>query len=313
VRILENTFSWSSSRASTFGRCLRAYWWQYYGAWGGWESDAPAEAREAYLLKNLSTRWAWVGTVVHSVIEHLLKRLHRRALGGQLRFEKEAVDVAHEIEETTRLMRLHFRESKRGEYRASPKRRFGLAEHEYGEPVSDEEWRGFHDKAVQAVEGFLRSEVFAKIRASDPATWLPIEALDKFQLEGTDVWAAPDFGLRLPDGGGEIYDWKTGAVAPEANRLQLACYTLYAEARHGIDPERVRSHLVYLGPSVEVHDFTLTRAELDEARRTIRASMDAMRARLADPNANRADREDFPMTEDRGRCAVCVFRRLCGR
>ena len=44
-----------------------------------------------------------------------------------------------------------------------------------------------------------------------------------------------------------------------------------------------------------------------------RASMDEMRARLADPAANRAEREDFPLTDDLSKCEVCVYRRLCGR
>ena len=127
------------------------------------------------------------------------------------------------------------------------------------------------------------------------------------------VWAAPDFARADEDGGAELYDWKTGAVRPEKNRLQMACYTLYMEEKHGVEPARLRTHLVYLGDDVQVHDFVFGPDDLDAGRRTIRESMDAMRARLADPEANRAEMDDFPMTEDRGRCAVCVYRRLCGR
>ncbi|MHC5009509.1 MAG: PD-(D/E)XK nuclease family protein [Planctomycetota bacterium] len=313
MRILENQFSWSSSRAGAFRRCLRAYWWQYYGSWGGWDPQAPAETREAYTLKNLSYRWAWVGTVVHHVVEHILKRLQRQATSGHFEFGATDIDPTWEVEETTRLMRRHYRESRSGAYRNKPKKKFGLAEHEYRDPVPDEEWRACNDKARAAVRGFLESDVFARIRATDPSTWFPIETLDQFDLDGVGVWAVPDFAYRLPDGGAEIYDWKTGAVSEDANRLQLACYTLYVATNHGVDPLRVKNHVVYLGPEVVVHDFVLTAEEIEEARTAIRASMDEMRARLADPAANRAEREDFPLTDDLSKCEVCVYRRLCGR
>ena len=35
--------------------------------------------------------------------------------------------------------------------------------------------------------------------------------------------------------------------------------------------------------------------------------------RLRDAAANVAAKEDFPMTDDRARCAGCAFRRPCGR
>ena len=312
MRVLENNFSWSASRASTFAWCHRQYWWQYYGAWGGWERNAAPEPREAYILKNLSSRWAWVGTIVHQRIEEFLKRLQHKAGSGELNFDEDAIDVEAEVERTTERMRTQWRESRRREYEIRPKHRFGLMEHEYADPVADEEWKALNAKACTAVRSFLESDVFGVIQASDVSTWFPIEALDQFDLEGVGVWAFPDFARRMPDGGVEIYDWKTGEVNP-ANRLQLACYTLYMQANHGIDPTKVKNILVYLGEEVVIHDFVLTLDELEEARLEIVASMDEMRARLKDVEGNVAVRDDFPLTDDLERCGMCVFRRLCGR
>ena len=36
----KNEFSWSVSRDSTFRKCQRMYYYQYYGSWGGWNDDA---------------------------------------------------------------------------------------------------------------------------------------------------------------------------------------------------------------------------------------------------------------------------------
>ena len=45
---LANEFSWSRSRDATFHDCRRRYFYQYYGAWGGWETTAPEEVRRLY-------------------------------------------------------------------------------------------------------------------------------------------------------------------------------------------------------------------------------------------------------------------------
>jgi hypothetical protein len=310
---LENTFSWSNSRAATFDRCLRSYWWQYYGAWGGWERGAPAKTRLAYVLKNLTSRWAWVGSSVHEAIESILKDMHAKAMHGQLQFGESGPDVEHEVEKLTESMRTQYRQSLTKRYVDNPKRNFGLMEHEYDDPVSRDEWKKTSEKARTALRSFLTSEVFAHIAASDPRGWLPIEHLDQFHLDGVGIWAAPDFALRLEDGHGELYDWKTGAVHPERSRLQMACYTLYMEEKHGVAPARLRNHLVYLGEAVEVHDSVFSTEELRAAREEIRVSMTKMQTLLTDAERNVADAASFPLTDDLDRCRTCVFRRLCDR
>lgn len=314
MKPLENEFTWSASRDGAFQRCARLYWWNYYGSWGGWERTSPPEAREAYILKNLTTRWAWVGSAVHEAIEGLLRRLQREAHGGDLAFETPAdVRPEVEVEALTERMRDQFRESREGHYRARPKKAFGLMEHEYADPVTRGEWQGMSDKAREALRSFFASEVYARIRESDPRLWLPIEALGRFDFEGTPVWAVLDFALQTPEGRVEIYDWKTGAVDPQGNRAQLVCYALFVHAEHGVPPERTTTRLVYLGTKPEIHDVTVGPADIAEVSASMRASIAAMRERLKDPAKNVARREDFPLTDDLEKCRVCTFRRLCHR
>src|SRR5262244_3446769 len=71
-RILTNDFSWSRSRDEKFRDCLRAYYLHYYRSWGGWEPDAPDDIRRLYVLKKLSNRYNWAGSVVHYTIRHTL-------------------------------------------------------------------------------------------------------------------------------------------------------------------------------------------------------------------------------------------------
>jgi RecB family exonuclease len=314
VKPLENEFTWSSSRDGTFQRCPRLYWWSYYGSWGGWDRSAPSEAREAYVLKNLSTRWAWVGSAVHGAIESVLRRLQREAQGGDLAFEKAAEMVPEvEVEALTQRMRDQFRESREGHYRSRPKKAFGLMEHEYADPITGAEWKAMSEKAREALRGFFASDIFARLKASDPRLWLPIETLGRFDFEGTPVWAVLDFAQKTPEGGVEIYDWKTGVVDPAGNRAQLVAYALFVKSEHGVPPERTTTRLVYLGPKTEVHDVTVGPADIAEVSAAMRTSIGGMRAKLKDPAKNVAQRDDFPMTDDLEKCRICTFRRLCHR
>jgi len=313
VGTLENKFSWSNSRAAMFDRCPRSYWWQYYGSWGGWERNAPTKTRLAYVLKNLSSRWAWVGSAVHEAVEHVLLRIRDQAAQERFEFAESRPDVDREVEALTERMRAQYRQSLSRKYRDRPKHSFGLMEHEYEDPVTREEWQETSEKARLALRAFLESDVFEHIRTSDPTTWIAIEQLDQFILDGVGVWAVPDFVRHAGDGGAELYDWKTGAVKPERSRLQMACYTLYMQDRHGVRPATLTNRLVYLGEQVAVHEFVFDEATLREAREEIRESMARMQARLSDVAGNVADPANFPLTDHLKRCRTCVYRRLCGR
>ena len=224
---LKNQFTWSASRHGSFAYCKRQYWWSYYGSWGGWNRDAPGRAREAYMLKNLANRWTWAGTVVHETIENVLRGLHGGGSQRALGFDEHGLDLEAEIENATELMRTQWAESRSGEYRLRPKKRFGLLEHEYDEAIPRAEWQAANEKVRNGLRAFFTSALWDRIRESDPGQWLPIETLDQFDFEGTGVWAVLDFALHVPGDGIEIFDWKTGEVKPEANKLQLGCYALY--------------------------------------------------------------------------------------
>ncbi len=310
---LENRFTWSLSRDGSFRYCPRQYWWNYYGSWGGWKAEAPGEVRTAYVLKSLSNRWAWVGSLVHSAIEGLLRQAQAAGADGLLAFERPAIGVDRELDALSERMRREWSESRDGEYWRNPKRHVGLIEHEYREAVPPEEWQAMHQRARAALRAFLESDAYQRIRRSSPTRWLPIEQLDSFDFEGTPVWVVLDFALERPDGGIDIYDWKTGEVKPESDRTQLAIYAQYLHSARQIEPTHVSTHLVYLGQTAREFDFRVGEAELKEARGVMRASIAAMRTRLRDPERNGAAREDFPLTDDLERCRVCAFRRLCGR
>lgn len=293
---LENRFSWSKSRHEKFEACLRQYYYQYYGSWGGWERDAPPEVRELYILKKLTNRHAWSGTAVHDAIRRILTLLRDGA----------EIDPERIVATVRASMRAQFRESREGAYRF--RKAFGLREHEYAEEVSAEEWRASWELVESCLRAFFRSRWVDLARSLPREAWLPIDELGSFLYRGVPVFGAPDFAFRA-GGGVVLVDWKTGK-AREADRDQLLGYALYARATWDVPLERIQGRVVYL-PELDEVEVVVDDASVADFERRMQDSIDRMRALLVDSERNLARIEDFPRTETSATCLHCAFRRPC--
>jgi hypothetical protein len=298
---LINEFSWSRSRDGCFQECRRRYYYQYYGAWGGWAADAPPAVRRLYVLKQLSSRQQWAGRVVHDAIE---LALHGLRDGHALPAEALVADVIER-------MRGEWRSSRAGRYREQPKT-CALFEHEYAVALKREAWLAVSQNVALCLRNFFRLPLLAEIRRTPPEHW-SIEHWSKvFEFEGTPVWAAPDFGYWTDEGRLGLVDWKTGGGngAGEGASFQLGCYALYAREVLGVAPEKVDLYEVNLRtPRVSRHDWDAGR--LDAVKDQLRLSVRAMKAYLADPATNTARMDDFERTEDLRICRGCNFRAVC--
>jgi len=295
---LENEFSWSFSRARTFADCPLKYWFHYYGSWGGWEADAPAEARELYLLKNLTNLHLIAGDTVHRAIQRALEAFAR---------EREP-DPERVVAWCKAEMQKAFVESRDERWRERPKQYARLFEHHYGPPPGRDLLLRIGKKVGDSIRTFFQSPAFALIRETDADEWLPMETLDTFQFEGTKVYAVPDFACRHR---GEVLllDWKTGRP-DDRNRDQVVLYALFAAAKWGADPDCVRGAPVYLLSGGAFEPRPVTPEDRERVAGMMRQSIAAMRERLKDPATNAADRADFAPTPG-GACRSCNFRGVC--
>jgi hypothetical protein len=297
---LANTFSWSKSRNAMFQECRRKYYYHYYGAWGGWEPDAPAEARRLYVLKQLTGRHGWAGRVVHEAIEMALRALHA---GREL-------PAAWLTDETVGRMRREWRFSRDGEYRVHPKAGVALFEHEYAMPVAASAWQFLRDHVVRCLETFYQLPLLRQIRETPRERWILIEDVRAFEFEGTPVFAAPDFGYWTSGDRLSLVDWKTGSPDPDDIAMQLGGYALYARDVLQVPPALVDLLEVNLRDgAVRPHVWDDARALEVEER--LRLSIRSMKAWLRDPGANLAVLGDFERTEDLRICRGCNFRAVC--
>ena len=298
---LKNQFSWSQSRDNMFRECLRKYYFQYYGYWEGWNPDAETRCRQIYILKNLQSRHMWAGSHVHKHIEYILQNL-KAGLPGP---SEETV-----IEKTLQEMRLDFKASRSGAYRASPKKVCGLFEHEYALDVSDQAWKATADHVAQCIHTFYQTPIFKRIKEVDPLNWLEIEKLATFHIDELNVFVQLDFGFKQDDQL-IICDWKTGrSNQVEQITLQMGCYTLYAMERWNITPENIIPIEVNLAEANETEHLQ-TEDSVDAIRDYIRESADEMLFPLEDPVHNVAREETFDVAETDAPCKRCNFLKVC--
>lgn len=295
---LLNEFSWSRTRDNAFQECRRRYYYQYYGAWGGWDAHAEATARALYILKQLGTRHMWAGRLVHEAVERSLLALR----GGH------ALSEASLIDDTVRQMREEWKGSRIHVYRESPKRT-GLFEHEYGVPVRPSEWRALRDHIIRCLRNFHRLPLLADIKRTPTERWILIEDIGSFPWEGIRVLTAPDFGYWDQSDRLQLVDWKTGGTGGDAS-LQLGGYALYALEVLGVDLPRVDLLEVNLREG-KVTSHPWDEASLERVREHVRFSVRAMKAYLRDPEKNLADEANFERTEDPRICRWCNFRGIC--
>jgi hypothetical protein len=305
---LQNEFSWSKSRHDKFAECRRAYYYAYYGSWGGWEAPAGSDVRELYVLKKLSSRWQWAGSVVHDALKQVLARA--RATGDVRPLEQV-------LEQTHRRARAQFASSRDKSYWREASRIVGLVEHEYAESVKDEDWKRLYQTVVEgSLRAFYASPTFEEIRRTPRERWLTVDELDSWFFEGTKVWAAVDFAYRDGDGRVHLLDWKTGKERG-VDHVQVGTYALYARQKWDVLPDGVVGGLVYLvqegGAPAERVDVRADQDTLEACRQEMRQSIGGMKAALADPARNAAAQEAFPQLADRAACRRCPFRRPCGR
>ncbi|QRK08389.1 PD-(D/E)XK nuclease family protein [Archangium violaceum] len=302
-----NDFSWSKSRHEKLQECQRAYYFYYYRSWGGWESGAPREVRELYVLKKLGNRYTWAGSVVHDAIRDALLDWRAGREVDPAKVEKRALE----------LMREDFRYSRGKSYWTQKYRKTfsGLVEHEYDEAVPDEAWKQNAETVRSALGWFFNSSWPALVRALKPAQWLEVDAgadFSTFTLDGVKVFAIPDFAFVDAEGSPVVVDWKTGK-ARDGYDEQVLGYALYVSQRYRLPLEKVRASLVYLNDGVE-QQVQVDRDAVEGFKSRFAQSVARMRELLEDPATNTPKGESaFAQTDNLAACARCAFRRPCGR
>jgi len=299
---LVNEFCWSVSQDKEFSECRRRYYYGRYGSWEGWPTGkGDAKTKQLYLLKNLTQKQMWVGSVVHDVVKKVLENFR----GGH------AVDYAFAEKLLVDEMKNDIESSKQKRYYQNPKRNTGFFEDEYGIGITDEEITASIDFAKLCLRNFFNSEAFTLLSKASKSDWLSVDD-DKpgeFSFEGAKIYVKVDAAVKQ---GNRIlvFDWKTSRREDVDYSVQLACYLLFATKQWNCNPSQVDAFEVNLAlPRTTQHDGLS--AKIDWFEDYMRKSIAAIKSMLRDPQANVAVEEDFPQANDLRRCTHCKYLRVC--
>jgi hypothetical protein len=264
--------------------------------------------RELYVLKKLSSRWQWAGSLVHDA----LKRALARAKGTG-----ELPPLEKVLEQVRAKARAEWAASREKSYWRESSRIVGLVEHEYGEAVGDPDWKRLYEQVVDgSLRAFWASDVLEQIRRTPRAAWLTVDELDSWEFEGTKIWVAIDFAYKDAEGRVHVLDWKTGKERG-VDHVQVGIYAMYAARKWKVASDAVVGGLVYLvgngAPGGERVTVAADHAALEACTTAMRTSIAAMKAALEDPARNVGREEAFPRLEHAESCRRCPFRRPCGR
>lgn len=298
-------FGWSHSRDRVLTECRQAYYLRYYASHNGWERGAPPEAHRAWALGKLATVPSALGTAVH---QRALECVAAVVAGTALPSEEVLVERTRSDLNRLRAMR------DRAAFLHRPKQRPMLLEVYYAGRVSAEVVERTRAKLAQCIRHLVDSPLWADLRRCLDAGGeaRTIDGHQSFTLDGLTVFGAPDLVYRDgPDARPVLVDWKTGRLDGVVD--QVAVCGLLVRDHLGWPPVDgvYTARVIGLAEGAE-HQFPVDAGDLAEAEARIRASVERMRALLADPERNVARSPDaFPMKWGGWRCGSCPYRELC--
>jgi len=278
---------WSATRYDAFSLCKRMYFFNYYAKY-----DREVSIRTLTLHKKLVTIPLEIGSIVHEVIEKLLRRLKTTT---------EAID--------------------RPRFLAVADEAIGrsLEGKQYEELVYAEQTEvGVDDlrpKVVACLDSLLESERFHWLVGEAAATsgeWIiDPPGYGETRLGDLKMYAKVDVLFPLGD---ELYifDWKTGKSDAAKHRKQLLGYATWAAYHFEVPPERIRPAIAYLHPQYEEVQESFTLSDLEAFAVQVRAETAEMYEYCQDVKQNiPLDKSEFPQVNDERICSHCGYRGIC--
>lgn len=299
---LVSNIAWSYSRRQTLERCVRCYYYQYFGGSKRKAKEEPDKDSLAQ-LKQLQSRHERTGELLHLAISDYYRKARAgnpwkpQQLAAWVRsiFSK---DIAHSqtysnggAEERGRFPPVH------------------LLEFYYGVPDAMDLCAQAEERMVEAVISFATNPKYEAFRQGGAKTTALIEY--PFRMRGMlpcRVEGRIDLAYRDGD---EItlVDWKSGKDDMRGEEsLQLAVYALWAVEEYRCEPEALRICKVHFG-SNSVVPFECDRPLLTAAR--ARILQDAERMALLEGYGKDAIVEAFTPCRQPLICRNCPFLQVC--
>ena len=277
---------WSVSRYDTFSTCKRKYFYTYYPKFHS--EYAEDEIKE---LKNLTSEALTIGSLVHDVIETLLKRLQKST--ETVDAEKLKKFIAQRVAEYCK------------------KYQFIETYYQTKAVLSEAE---FTERIFEMVMKFLSTDRYqwlCQLPEESKQQWI-IEpgGFGETRIGELKAYCKVDFMLPV---GKDVFilDWKTGKEEVVKHRKQLIGYALFAQYHFQNQFENVIPILSYLKEEYAETIPEITNQDISEFENTVQLESDEMKQLCSNVDQNIPRGIDhFPMIDIK-LCGYCEFRKLC--
>jgi hypothetical protein len=278
---------WSNSRYDLFSICKRKYFYHYYNKY---DPDLPR--REILRYRHLTTLPLEIGSIVHEVIEALLRRLQKST---------EPIDTGKFFEYALRVARNSIRSKQFEEivYGQMDELSEGDLSPDIEESllnlIESSRYAWLSDKAVEHARGWVIDPPgYGETRLDDLKAYFKVDFLFPYE---------DDY---------HILDWKTGKMDQERHRKQLMGYSTWACYHFEVDPERVWPMIAYLRPEYIEVEETFDLEDLEHFAVQVRAETEEMYDYCRDIQANiPIDKNEFTQVDNPRICEYCNFRGIC--
>ena len=293
--------AWSYSRRSAFERCLRQYYYEYFGSKKRAAIHDP-DKEQIQFLSSLQSRHLRAGAIVHMVIRVALQKAQKGEYWSVDRLTSWAVSILRKDRDYSRI-------SPDGNWR--PDSQFPpnlLMEYHYHVVDVEAIYDDIETRIVNALTTFATSPVLEDFRSHGRQPGALLEKRFTLTTLGCKVDGQIDLAYQSNEGI-NIVDWKIGEEdGVGEDSLQMAVYALWAMEEFNYSPHQIRVYKAFLGSDL-VTEFNIDAEKLEAAK--ARIIQDAERLASVQNYGEQGVVNAFTPRYQSLICNSCPFQRLC--
>jgi len=306
---------WSISKSKVFRTCQRKW---YLGSIVANANAKDPVRREAYILNNLKSIYAWRGGLVDEVLSmKLIPALNRNQTPPGLSeiqgFAEWLSNLQLEYALENRIREEGFVKSKAGTAFAA------LIDVDYGEGIDNDSISKAKEEIATALKNLYTTMETTRNTLKAGISCIAKRTLS-FNFSDVSVMAIPDVIVFHETDTPTIIDWKVHLNSAWDSRLQLALYALslsecksqagFPDNWKGCNPQDVRIIEAQLLSGIE-REYSITEEDILELEDYIWISGNQMQKAISGLDSKEYCPDSFPVTSNSSICNKCNFRKLC--
>lgn len=298
--IKHSKIEWSYSRRETFDRCLRQYYYQYYGAKQRTAKDEPYKDKLNF-LKELSNRHLRIGKIIHIIIKTHLNNLQK----GERWSLSYLSDWASNIYQRDLEYSKKFQSGYLPDEDKYPP--VLLSEFYYKYDNAEALWMESRERLLEALGNFIKNSEFERFRLGVTQPKAIVERLFHLKQEYFSISGQIDLAYN-EKGRIVVADWKIGGSNDNDDCLQLLSYALWAKDNFKCFANDINLYIVHLGNNSISH-FEVDERKLLNVKAYIIQDIERMQS--LDIYGCNAIVDVFTPCGHSKICDLCSFRELC--